>query len=148
MDRLDIGNQSLDGQKKRRNISISHTESANDGVNKQSTSPLLIEPFKNINNFGILETSSSHLRPFAPPFTKKNMFTSSNFQGLKRCVSIVFCRFCFMFRFVYLAQVQVRILEVNSPKGLRLTGRGGPWHRSVRRGDGDRADGMMQELLG
>ena len=53
-----------------------------------------------------------------------------------------------MFRFVCLAQVQVRILEVNSPKGLRLTGRGGPWHRSVRRGDGDRADEMMQELLG
>ena len=46
MDRLDIRNQSLDGQKKRRNISISHTESANDGVNKQSTSPLLIEPFE------------------------------------------------------------------------------------------------------
>ena len=48
--------------------------------------------------------------------------------------------------FVYLAtQVQVRILEVNSPKGLRLTGRGGPWHRTMGDGDGD---GMMQELLG
>jgi len=42
--------------------------------------------------------------------------------------------------------VQVRILEVNSPKGLRLTGRGGPWHkRSV---DGDsRADGMSAPEL-
>ena len=135
MDRLDTRNQSLDRPKKRGETYLSRT------LNRQMMELTNNPPHRCwLNHLKYWKISGS--------LKHSNMFTSSNFQGLKRCFSIVFCRFCFMFRFVYLAQVQVRILEVNSPKGLRLTGRGGPWHRSVPRGDGDRADGMMQELLG
>ena len=85
MDRLDIRNQSLDGQKKRRNISISHTESANDGVNKQSTSPLLIEPFKNIENCG-MPSLKLIVRTFGllPHLEPKRKCEHLEFPGVKK----------------------------------------------------------------
>ena len=53
-------------------------------------------------------TNSSHKRQEAvcpTLYQYSRMWTSSNFQGLKRCVSIVFRWFCFMFRFVYLTHL-------------------------------------------